>query len=116
MLAVTGSGIGETIRGTSSMRGSLSRKRSLCRRLALSVLMFVAALCATQAFAEDGYDLWLRYRPLASEQAQTYRNQASQLIVGTATPTQAATRESRHFRVGYQSSEPQTNSRMTGRP
>ena len=75
------------------MRGNHSRKRSLYRRLALSVLMFVAALCATQAFAEDGYDLWLRYRPLASEQAQTYRNQASQLIVGTATPTQAATRQ-----------------------
>ncbi len=75
------------------MRGSLSRKRSLGRSFALVVLMLVAALCATQACAEDGYDLWLRYRPLASAQAQTYRNQASQLIVPAATPTQTVTRQ-----------------------
>ena len=70
-----------------------ARKRPLRRCFAVAVLTLLATLCATQAFAEDGYDLWLRYRPLGSAQAETYRDHASQLIVGAATPTQTATRQ-----------------------
>lgn len=33
-----------------------------------------------RASAEDGYDLWLRYRPLAAAQADVVRAQASQLV------------------------------------
>ncbi len=64
------------------------------RRLAaLCLLALIACLCAGLAHAEDGYDLWLRYRPLPGAWAQTYRNHATQLVAGTATPTQAATRK-----------------------
>ena len=59
--------------------------------LTKSVLLFALALCGLPAHAEDGYDLWLRYRPLAAERAQAYRPFAMQLIVVAATPTQAAT-------------------------
>ncbi|WP_407354663.1 alpha-glucuronidase family glycosyl hydrolase [Luteimonas sp. R10] len=44
------------------------------------------------AGAEDGYDLWLRYRPVEGAPADAYRAQASRLVAGDATPTQAATR------------------------
>jgi alpha-glucuronidase len=49
-------------------------------------------MCVPSAHAEDGYDLWLRYRPIATERAGEYRASATQLIAGAATPTQAATR------------------------
>ncbi|RUL76877.1 alpha-glucuronidase [Dyella choica] len=42
--------------------------------------------------AEDGYDLWLRYRLLAPEQAKFYKNRATELIAGSSTPTQSVTR------------------------
>ncbi|QSX76786.1 alpha-glucuronidase [Lysobacter arenosi] len=59
--------------------------------------MAMVALLATlsvvpAAHAEDGYDLWLRYRPLPADSATTYRANVSQLILPDATPTQAATR------------------------
>lgn len=44
------------------------------------------------AMAEDGYELWLRYRPLPEPAAQVYRTVASELVIATATPTQAAIR------------------------
>ncbi len=52
----------------------------------------LAAWIAPPLRAEDGYDLWLRYRALAPEHADAYRAAASQLVAGDATPTQAATR------------------------
>ena len=57
-------------------------------------LLWLAALLGAAAplRAEDGYDLWLRYRLLAHEQAMRYRNQASQLIAPAGTPTEEATR------------------------
>lgn len=75
--------------------------RSAARRLrafpfpgviAIVAGLLAAALCAQPAHAEDGYDLWLRYRPVAAERADAYRAQASRLIAGAATPTQSATR------------------------
>ena len=62
---------------------------------ALGSLVFVIAtfLCAAPTHAEDGYDLWMRYRLLAPEQVTLYGSHASQLIIGSATPTQSATRD-----------------------
>jgi alpha-glucuronidase len=48
-------------------------------------------LCATPTHAEDGYDLWMRYRLLAPEQVKRDDSHASQLVVGSSTPTQLAT-------------------------
>lgn len=62
------------------------------RILAMLALLLATVLCPRPAHAEDGYDLWLRYHPLAPEQAKLYRNHASELIAGAATPTQSATR------------------------
>ncbi len=47
------------------------------------------------AHAEDGFDLWLRYRPVESAQTlAAYRSQASQIVAESRSPTlQAATRE-----------------------
>ena len=60
-------------------------------------MAFVACLLiqgfATQtALAEDGYDLWLRYRPLAADQAQALRTHASQLVTTPGTPGLATAR------------------------
>ncbi|WP_158987235.1 alpha-glucuronidase family glycosyl hydrolase [Lysobacter panacisoli] len=57
----------------------------------------VLCLCTTllpafAAHAEDGYDLWLRYRPIAGAESTGYRAHATRLVAGDATPTQAATR------------------------
>ncbi|QAU25517.1 alpha-glucuronidase [Dyella sp. M7H15-1] len=49
--------------------------------------------CATRARAEDGYDLWLRYRLLTPEQVKRYRRHASELVVDSFTPTQIAIRK-----------------------
>jgi alpha-glucuronidase len=61
------------------------------RKSASFLLMLVALLCAAPSRAEDGYDLWLRYRPLASEQVNIYRSHATELIAGNTTPTQRVT-------------------------
>ncbi|MBE1159248.1 alpha-glucuronidase [Dyella sp. 7MK23] len=58
-----------------------------------TLLVFAAALCAAPAHAEDGYDLWLRYRLLAPAQVQHYRPHAAELVAGDATPTQTVTRD-----------------------
>ncbi|GAB2572542.1 alpha-glucuronidase [Dyella jejuensis] len=57
------------------------------------MLVLIALLCAKPAYSEDGYELWLRYHPLASTQATAYRSRASQLIMASSTPTQAAARD-----------------------
>jgi len=45
------------------------------------------------AQAEDGYDLWLRYQPLAQAQAAPWRAAATQLVAGADTPMQQAARD-----------------------
>ncbi len=68
------------------------------RRAALPCTAFVALLmaalsCMAPARAEDGYELWLRYRPLTDvAQAAACRARARLLVAGDATPTQAAAR------------------------
>lgn len=60
--------------------------------LAAVAWLLATLLCAPAAMAEDGYELWLRYRPLPEQAARTYRAGASELVATAATPTQAATR------------------------
>lgn len=45
------------------------------------------------AGAEDGYDLWLRYRPLDAEQIDTLRPHATQIVAAAEHPTQRSARE-----------------------
>ncbi|UKE75360.1 alpha-glucuronidase family glycosyl hydrolase [Xanthomonas graminis] len=60
--------------------------RSACLWLALLVPIAVAQ-------AEDGYDLWLRYQPLAEAQAAPWRAAATQLVADADTPMQRAARD-----------------------
>jgi len=60
--------------------------RSACLWLALLLPIAVAQ-------AEDGYDLWLRYQPLAEAQAAPWRAAATQLVAGDETPMQRAARD-----------------------
>lgn len=48
---------------------------------------------ATAARAEDGYDLWLRYRPVEAAEARAYRAAASELVVAEGSPTLAVARD-----------------------
>jgi len=49
----------------------------------------VFSLCA-EAHAEDGYNLWLRYQPLAASQASYYRRHATEIDADCSTPTLGA--------------------------
>jgi alpha-glucuronidase len=60
------------------------------RRLA-GVVLTLAVL--PLAHAEDGYELWLRYRPAADAAAQSYRAQVAQVVAPAASDTQRATRD-----------------------
>lgn len=64
------------------------------RTIAVMVLGLLPALLLPRAaLAEDGYDLWLRYRPLAAADATALRPHATALVAPDATPTQIATRD-----------------------
>src|SRR5687767_11847616 len=66
----------------------------LHRLLAAAVLLLAAAFAAAPAAAEDGYDLWLRYRPLPPALQQSYAPRLVQLSVPGSSPTlKAAERE-----------------------
>ncbi|MBN6114285.1 alpha-glucuronidase [Xanthomonas sp. CFBP 8700] len=60
--------------------------RSVCLWLAFLLPIAVAQ-------AEDGYDLWLRYQPLAEAQAAPWRAAATQLVADADTPMQRAARD-----------------------
>lgn len=62
------------------------------RLLGAGLLLLAACLCTGRVHAEDGHDLWLRYRPLAVAQADAARSHAAQLVMSQTTPTQAAAR------------------------
>ncbi|KRG68513.1 alpha-glucuronidase [Pseudoxanthomonas dokdonensis] len=57
--------------------------------LMLSLLLGVLPV----ALAEDGYELWLRYRPLPAAQADALRQQSRQLVVADASTTGQHTRD-----------------------
>jgi alpha-glucuronidase len=56
-------------------------------RLVRGLLLATLLMIATAAQAEDGYELWLRYHPLAGEWIERYRHAASELVPGTPSPT-----------------------------
>jgi alpha-glucuronidase len=49
--------------------------------------MLVAILAGPAARAEDGYDLWLRYRPIASDAARSYRAALGPVTTEARSPT-----------------------------
>ena len=67
--------------------------KTLPQRWLGALALLFAMLCASgSAFAEDGYDLWLRYRPVPAQQAEAYRAAATQLVAAGANPAQVAAR------------------------
>jgi alpha-glucuronidase len=60
--------------------------------LGSACLWLALLLPAMAAQAEDGYDLWLRYQPLAPAQAAPWRAAATQLVAAADTPMQRAAR------------------------
>ena len=54
--------------------------------------MLVLASIPAAASAEDGYDLWLRYRPVESQWRSAYLPHAAAVATGVETPTLAAAR------------------------
>lgn len=63
------------------------------RAVAALLLALCVLLPAAMARAEDGHDLWLRYRALPAAQADAGRTLAAALAAPDASPTQIATRE-----------------------
>lgn len=58
------------------------------RMVGFVVMLWVAGLAtASIAMAEDGYDLWLRYRPVEQPWADRYRASLTQLVAGSESPT-----------------------------
>ncbi len=51
------------------------------------LIVLLALAASVPAFAEDGYDLWLRYRPVEEAARVRYQPAATALVSGAATPT-----------------------------
>jgi alpha-glucuronidase len=62
--------------------------RCLGRLAAMLAVLFAAS----PVQAEDGHDLWLRYRPLIKATAMNYRQAATEIVMDSNTPTLAAAR------------------------
>jgi alpha-glucuronidase len=62
-------------------------------RLLWSALTICLAFVAQTALAEDGYDLWLRYRPLPQQQRALYIPVTAQLVMPTPSPTLAVAKD-----------------------
>ncbi|HEX5664253.1 MAG TPA: alpha-glucuronidase family glycosyl hydrolase [Xanthomonadaceae bacterium] len=65
---------------------------ALSRVLVAGALVLASILPVQQLRAEDGYELWLRYRPVESAHSGEYRGAALQLVAAATTPTQIVTR------------------------
>ena len=62
--------------------------------LLLSVTAFlVGIMFAPCTYAEDGYELWLRYRSVEPQYIQAYRQAISRIVLNAGSPTLKATRE-----------------------
>ena len=58
------------------------------RPLTAYACLLVASLCiASQSRAEDGYELWLRYKPIGTRQLEASRESTTEIVAGTASPT-----------------------------
>src|SRR5690606_12726814 len=52
------------------------------------IFTFLLVFVAFWTFAEDGYDLWLRYAPVENEVlAQNYRDQVKNIVIEAESPT-----------------------------
>ena len=67
--------------------------RRAARMARTAVAWLGLLLAAGPALSEDGYELWLRYVPVAADHAAGYRARATELVVPAATPTAQATRD-----------------------
>lgn len=60
----------------------------------LMIVVFLAAIIAAPSVsAEDGYEMWLRYEPVAKQDRAQYQKQIRQLVVEGSSPTMAAARD-----------------------
>jgi alpha-glucuronidase len=57
------------------------------KRIFLWLLLLGLACSTPAALAEDGYDLWLRYRPLPAEWLEAYHRRSTEVIPGAPSPT-----------------------------
>jgi alpha-glucuronidase len=67
------------------MRVTLLRPAAAMARAV--IVLFALLTCAPVAHCEDGYDLWLRYRPIEPARRSSYRSAASQLVAPGASGT-----------------------------
>ncbi len=81
------------VRASRTPGDSVPAARQRSGFFALMLLLLAALLLPRPAAAEDGYDLWLRYRPIPDADAEAYRPRLAQLVAPAATPTQRATRD-----------------------
>jgi alpha-glucuronidase len=78
----------------------------------IAVRCFVCLLvCTVSAQAEDGYDLWLRYRPIEAPQAAVYRSFATEVVA--APGASLAARELLRGMTGLLMVTPSVTSRIT---
>ncbi len=84
--------------------------------LVVRVLMIAALLgLAAPAGAEDGYDLWLRYRPVPADQAAAYRAASAQIVLQGRSPTlDAAAAELERGLAGLTGAAPQLTAAPSG--
>ncbi len=73
--------------------GRIASVRLRAAAVALLGCVLAALSCLPVALAEDGYDLWLRYRPLDAHLAEGYRARLGQLVAPAATASQRAARD-----------------------
>jgi alpha-glucuronidase len=57
------------------------------KRIFRLLLLLCLACSAPVALAEDGYDLWLRYRPVPAEWLEAYHRSTTEIISGAHSPT-----------------------------
>src|SRR5690606_29430901 len=58
-----------------------------------SLILLTCILVAQTAFAEDGYEMWLRYQPITdSQQLKNYQQQLSHVVVEGESPVLSAAR------------------------
>jgi len=89
---------------------------AVLNRTACGMAFVVAALAlwGHSARAEDGYDLWLRYRPLETQWVGPYKHAATQLVGDAGSPTlQAAQSELLRGLSGLLGSAPRSARRVT---
>ena len=71
-------------------RGQSLKRRFRLPALAALLTVWLGLLVAWPAAAEDGYDLWLRYRPVEPAWAQRYRSLATEIVAPQGSPIQTA--------------------------